>query len=207
MYWYRRGVVLDNNTILVGEYKVQILYNGANKIHDLKIGQEIFVSWNTRYIKYQGLYVAERSAIEPCGFWFRKSKYVPKFKHDSSGHNLESKIVRMLNDAGIRAEKSTPFEDEILGVDLWVFLKISSLWQWVPVDVTMQRGPVLRKKITDGIEKGVLVVEVDENIESGEAFMFNFLEFLKMYKRKKTSFLSRRKAKGNEKKYHRCIKK
>jgi len=115
---------------------------------DLKIGDRVVVSWISpkEYPRsYRGSMYVDSDAVEKIDKWSRLSSYKRKHIKDtlSMPFRTEAYLIQYLQESGIRAEPATDFEDERLGIDLWVFLKADQFdlgvgWQWIPVDVTLR---------------------------------------------------------------------
>ncbi|MEK7642199.1 MAG: hypothetical protein AAB392_00165 [Patescibacteria group bacterium] len=132
--------------------------------HRFHLGKKIFASWCgkedvTRPPISNGQHWLDFDAIEPEGLWRREEVYIPAFQRDGRrGFEAEDIVLNALIHCGVRAEKPTLYEDQRLGVDFWVFLKIEGSWKWLPVDLTLRRGEELEEKYKTAFERGIIVV-------------------------------------------------
>lgn len=59
-----------------------------------------------------------------------------------AGFRLEAAAISKLKQCGVRVERATDYEDEILGIDCWLFLQDvgwdETQWRWYPVNLTLR---------------------------------------------------------------------
>lgn len=184
MYSFSKGHVVSKNSIIIdisGEEK-EAYFSTFNE-NAPNLLEKVIVSWETRNGKlrsFKGKFWVDRSAIETLGFWERNSTYISKFdRRNGFGFKAEEFIIEKIIENGIRAERATPFEDEILGIDFWIFVKIENLWQWIPIDCTIRRDVDSKrgKKYNKGFKSGVIVVRVDPREVDGQD-TFTFINFM-----------------------------
>lgn len=129
----------------------------------LRPGSEVICSWRHRdHTRRDAPAIIHPMAVEGVNQWRRPSSYRNLYSHSrgtSPGINAEYWFKDMLLAAGVRADHSTGFADEHLGVDLWVFLLYMGTWRWIPVDVTFEKLKKLNgtptSKFSTAIARGV----------------------------------------------------
>ena len=174
-----------------------------------KANDRVIVSWRNRRSfrypeMYDGVHYVDPGAIEPTSLWQRQSLYRSNYRQDRAqlSFRTETDTINILRHKGLRAERATAFEDEKLGIDLWIFLQINEVWRWYPVDITLwEEGKVNGgKKFTDGYSKGVVTVR----IKPGDTyrpytlynrFMNNFMQGYEAFLLNRSDFISRSRAK------------
>lgn len=212
-YHYQEGIVVKVNDELDDYIGLEILLKGGMLVSTLAIprsekielGSDVYVSWLSEdeypFIVNGKCYV-ELSAIEPKGLWKRKTHKTRLYKHIGfyPGLQAEKNSIRLLREAGIRTDRATPFEDECMGIDYWVFIRdrISNLWGWVPVDFTITNSFNSRRfknKIQIAAERGVVLASVCTLSKTPEEFAQEFLaqceEFIEILREFKVPLVSR----------------
>lgn len=103
-------------------------------------GRKVFCSWQKLSEREGPPSEISHCSVEFANRWRRRLRYKPLFGHSprtNRGTRAEFWFAGMLREAGIRADNATPFENEKLGIDLWVFLPLEVNWRWYPIDVTL----------------------------------------------------------------------
>lgn len=147
----------------------RVLTKQSVNLPSLRVGDEVVVSWlaiGSSPRKFRGVRYVDADAVEPVGKWRRESAYQRRFRieEDSIGTIAERAVLKAVSSVGVRVEKATDYEDEVLGVDLWTFLKLDAGWTWLPIDVTVQRDKDIfdaESKYQKAFERGVLIVLID----------------------------------------------
>ena len=170
-YYFEEGVIVEvrdfclfikiKSSLELIRTKSEILLSIFNP------GDEIFVSWKGNSLPrlFKGQRYVNIDAIEKKGVWERTSGYERKFPKDNRFSFKAEKIaIEKLQKSGIRTEAGTNFEDEILGIDAWLFLSAESEWCWYPINFTLRRD--LDKfangsKYDDSFRKGVIPINLD----------------------------------------------
>jgi hypothetical protein len=163
-YWFESG------RVVISEFQEKIELESGVLVRPKRtysrrrytLGDEVFVSWisEQRYPKIiQGERFVDSDAIEKKGAWERQSSYIRKYerwplKH---GYTAELAVQEMFRFTGIRAEQASDFEDEMLGVDLWIFVKMDKKWTWVPLDITLREGD---EKLEKAAHRGVILIQL-----------------------------------------------
>lgn len=136
--------------------------------HGLTKGTRVICSWLKESPRDNYPQLLEHEAIEPEDLWYRPESYQPRFPHTrTKGFKAECWIRDRMRKAGIRTEHATFFEDECLGVDLWVLLKLTDTWRWYGIDVTLLKldSYKARHKRKLSRERGVLPIEIHKDLK------------------------------------------
>lgn len=161
-YWFESGrvVISERREKIQLESGVLVRAKSSVQRRRYTLGDEVIVSWisEQRYPKIiQGARFVDPDAIERKGIWERQSSYIRKYEKwpVKSGYTAELAVQEMFRFTGVRAENATDFEDEILGVDLWIFILLDKQWTWVPLDITLREGDEKKEKAA---HRGVILI-------------------------------------------------
>lgn len=119
-------------------------------LKELQPGMPVHFAWLNRDGSFDFPREVDGSAVEPAGYWRRASAYQPLHaENQTQGKLAEELFIKLVSQAGIRIEHATPFEDEWLGIDAWMFTSLgpefwgeyglTRRWDWLPLDFTFQR--------------------------------------------------------------------
>lgn len=153
-YGYTRGKVTEHDVAVMRiacEDGEERMIHGTEArlrrcIKESTVGTRIALAWYDETPKIVTSYAA--CAVERVKQWKRIIEYVPRYRHVGGGHTVEMRTVtHLLETERIRAAHATYFEDEVLGIDIWVLLFLENAWRWIPVDTT-----TMPLDTTEGIE-------------------------------------------------------
>jgi hypothetical protein len=174
-YGFEKGVVVEvNSAVRLEGGEILYLKTGTNK-DVLLCGDQVIVTWISPEAyprNFRGKRYVDGEAVEKVACWQKKSLYVRKHHKDSGlePFRAEKMVVDRLRSYGVRAEPATDFEDEMLGVDAWIFLRSSDhTWIWYPLDITLREDMSPHQnesKYGKAFQKGVIAVNVDFQLES-----------------------------------------
>lgn len=113
---------------------------------------KFYVCWQgrTEPRKWRGRYYLDEGAVEPVARWSRDSDYQARFSEtDSFGKKAETAAICAMMRTGILVHRANAFEDEILGIDMWLRVKsfvrdnteavqLKSRWLWIPINLTLK---------------------------------------------------------------------
>lgn len=163
-YWFENGrvIVSERQEQIQLESGVLVRARSSRRRRGYTIGDEVVVSWisEQRYPKIiQGTRFVDPDAVERKGAWERQSSYVRKYEKwpAKHGYTAELAVQEMFRFAGIRTEQASDFEDEFLGVDLWIFVRMDKQWTWVPLDITLREGEEKQEKAA---HRGVILIHL-----------------------------------------------
>jgi len=171
----------------------------------------------------RGRYLLESGSVEPISRWLRQTSYKPAFGHQASfGKEAEGFLICGLMQSGILVHRATPFEDEVLGVDMWLRMKAYTIdntlieasekkhWLWLPVNLTLKpEGQVSDEpysKYQHHKRRGVLPVRatnaaVKDRVRLIQQVKETMAEAVSDFHKTKTPILARRRAKEMEVNY------
>lgn len=184
-YNFAKGVVVKLSPLVVqmgnGLIVRQKLQENGNWVP--RLNQQVIASWSSTGStknprKFRGEYYIDDTAIEPIGLWSRISQFrrIHYKDEQSLPFIAEEVIANVLESNGIRAEKATNFEDEKLGVDLWIFLKSGDIWKWYPIDITLRRDTDVHRgeKFDKGFQRGIITISLDpKKVEGRSSELFS----------------------------------
>jgi hypothetical protein len=114
--------------------------SGSGRAVALRKNTAVICSWIRETPEQHTPDELDVAGVEPFNRWYRPDTYVPRHEHDTSKPAIEAEhwFRDRLRAAGIRAEHATLYEDENLGIDLWVHIFLTGTWRWIPLDVTLR---------------------------------------------------------------------
>jgi hypothetical protein len=116
-----------------------------NLFRGLNARQRVACSWFSRNGGAPGVpgWELDARGIELADAWDRPARFhETDYEHDGpcNGMWAERDFIGHISRSNLRISEASPYEDQVLGIDIWAYLRDRKTgnWSWLPFDLTLQ---------------------------------------------------------------------